>query len=150
MGGAWRFKMVKKTDSYLRVKQRTQKQFDKFPMFFAFNNEQFEEGLKELKVKPGELLNIGSGGFIRKKDRAKFTSMNSLQDRTHRRLLENKKYVYDMFRYELANHEYCITYDDTDTLESVGLTQNDINKSDLLRDQLEKAKKDYLKSAGDC
>ena len=33
-----------------------------------------------------------------------------------------------MFSYELANHEYCITYDIEPTLDALGLTLDEINK----------------------
>ena len=47
-------------------------------------------------------------------------------------MLENPKYLVDMFKYELANHEYGYTYDLEPTLEACGLTEEDIeNNSDL-------------------
>ena len=50
-----------------------------------------------------------------------------------------------MFNYELANHEYCITWDITDTLESLGLTREDIENNKNLKNGLEKAIKRFKK-----
>ena len=62
----------------------------------------------------------------------------------HIRMMQDKNYVYNMFRYELANHEYCVREEDEDTLQSLNLTIEDVNKNNLLKEQLMKAKKDYM------
>jgi len=103
------------------TKQTRQKEVDKFPMFFAFNKEQFAEGLKKLNVKQEELISIFGGGFIRKSDKAKYIMMMDKQDNEHIRMMQDKNYVYNMFRYELANHEYCVREEDEDTLQSLNL-----------------------------
>lgn len=139
-------KPVKITDNYLTQKNRISNRITKFPMFFAFNEEQLKEGMKKLKVTShSELLSIGAGGFIRKKDREAFREMMKKNETEHVDKMKDEKYVYNMFRYELANHEYCITYDYEDTLDSLGLTMADVQKTPLLKAQLEKATKDYLK-----
>ena len=48
-------------------------------------------------------------------------------------------FIFDMFNYELANHEYCITLDLTDALLSLGLTDAEIVKSKPLQTGLKKA-----------
>ena len=53
--------------------------------------------------------------------------------------------IKDMFLYELANHEYCITYDLEDTLDALALTVDEINADPRLLHGLEKALKQYLK-----
>lgn len=50
-------------------------------------------------------------------------------------------FIFDMFNYELANHEYVITYNITDTLEALGLTADDINNNPLLAKGLKMARK---------
>lgn len=52
-----------------------------------------------------------------------------------------------MFYTELANHEYCITYDLTDTIYALGLSVDEINADKRLLHGLNKAVKQYLK---DC
>ena len=54
-------------------------------------------------------------------------------------------FIFDMFVYELANHEYCITYDLEDTLDALGLTPEEVNADKRLSHGLNKAIKTYLK-----
>lgn len=55
-------------------------------------------------------------------------------------------FIKEMFKYELANHEYCITYELDDTLDALGLTIEEINNNQALKHGLELARKEYLKS----
>jgi len=139
-----------KKNLYLISKAKIEKDIDKFPMFFAFSKEQLEEGLKKLKTTRKDIVSIGGGGFIKKVDTDKFKEMFKRHDKEHNEMMKNPDYVYQMFRYELSNHEYCITYDYEDTLSSLNLTMGQVNKNPLLKKQLEKATKDYMKNVGDC
>ena len=56
-------------------------------------------------------------------------------------------YIYDMFYTELANHEYCITFDPEDTLCALGLTVDEIKADKRLLHGFNKAVRQYLK---DC
>ena len=51
-------------------------------------------------------------------------------------------YIYQMFLYELANHEYGYTGDVTDTLDALGLTEDEIANSKPLLHGLNKAIKE--------
>ena len=53
--------------------------------------------------------------------------------------LKNYDFCYDAFCYELNNHEFCITYDYTDTLSSLNLTYDEL--TDRQKEILEKAAK---------
>ena len=43
-----------------------------------------------------------------------------------------------MFNYELANHEYCITLDVEETIQSIGLTLTEVRENENLRLGLKK------------
>ena len=58
---------------------------------------------------------------------------------------DSEGFIKDMFLYELANHEYCITYDLEDTLDALCLTVDEINSDKRLLRGLEKALSQYLK-----
>ena len=135
---------------YLELKQKHQKEVNDFPFGFAFSNQQFKEmmdqfGLKETDT--DKIYSIGAGGYIRKSDSDAFDEMF----KRHRKEIEDeiekdKKgtgFIYSMFSYELANHEYCITYDIKPTLDALGLTLDEINKKDNLLNGLRKALKEY-------
>ena len=53
-------------------------------------------------------------------------------------------FIKEMFLYELANHEYIITREIDDTLDALGLTDNDIRNNNNLRTGLLLAEKEYL------
>ena len=48
-------------------------------------------------------------------------------------------FIFDMFYYELANHEYSYTGDITDTLECLGLTEEEVNADERLLHGLNRA-----------
>lgn len=136
---------AEKIPSYLEWRKQSQKEFNAFPMGFAYDNEQFEEAKKELGVKENsELIRVTSCGFIRKADRDSFLAMNNRHGEQFKRYKQDKKFVYEMFRYELANHEYVITFDIDDTLDACGITFEEYRANPMYMEQMEKAKNDYL------
>ena len=59
------------SNKYDELKKQHSKEFNEFPIFFAFDNEQFKKGMKELGLSEKDEDKIGSigfGGFIRKTD----------------------------------------------------------------------------------
>ena len=60
---------------YEKFKKVQEEMVNKFPQFFAFSNEQLEEGLKKLNVKKEEILSTGLGGFIRKSDKEAYKQL---------------------------------------------------------------------------
>ena len=138
-------------NKYVELKNKIQKEFDEFPFGFAFNNEQFEKMKEELGVKDNsELISIGAGGFIRKSDEKALDDLINGKEKRIKEAIEQDQtgegFIKDMFLYELANHEYCITYDLRDTLEALDLTINEIMEDKRLRLGLELAKNEYLAS----
>lgn len=134
-------------NKYIKLKEQHQKEVNEFPMMFAFSNEQFKEGMKKLGVaSKDELVSIGSGGFVRKTDAKSYVLMLKRMDEEDREAMKDPEYCYEMFRYELGNHEYCITYDYTETLEALGLTEDEVVENPILLEALKKAERDYLRS----
>ena len=137
-------------NTYLQMKARHQKEVEAFPMAFAFSNEQFKDGMEKLgfDVKDTKkILSIGGGGFIRRSDSdaygAMFERINAEEDEARK----NEDYLFQMFSYELANHEYCYTWDLTDTLRSLGLTLEKIKANKQMNDALVKAIDEARKEA---
>ena len=135
---------------YLELKQRQQKEVNEFPFGFAFSNEQFKDMMKKFGLKEKDtdkIYSIGAGGYIRKTDSE---AMHDMFKR-HRKEIENEikndkdgtGFIYEMFRYELSNHEYCVTYDIEPTLDALGLTLEEINKNQKLVKGLKKALDEY-------
>lgn len=131
-------------NKYIEMKKRHQEEVNNFPKFFAFTEKRFNEQMIERGLDPekdlGKILSINGGGFILRSDEEKFDEMFA----RHRKELSDAIYanendfVVEMFRYELANHEYCITGNISDTLNAVGLSSEDINNNAALRKVLQK------------
>ena len=139
-------------NSYQELKKKHQKEFNLFPIFFAFSNEQFDEGMRNLGLEPNDtnaIYRLGdTGGFYRKTDRLAFSEMRNRHDAEMKAAIDadttGEGFIFDMFDYELSNHEYCYTGDLTDTLQALDLTKDDINASAKLKHGLQKAIKNQF------
>lgn len=111
--------------TYTEFKTAQEKEFGKFPMFFAFSNEQLKEGMEKFDAKPSDLSKVFGGGFILKKDSKKFSELMDKLDRDKKEFLSDRENLINAIEYELGNHEYCITYDPSDTISVLGLDVDD-------------------------
>ena len=121
---------------YSVLKRRHEKEFNAFPMAFAFSDKQFAEAMKKLGLEVTDTDKIYSapgGGFYKKTDSK---ALHDLMDRHEKEMADaiasdktGENFIFDMFNYELANHEFCITYDTEPTLDALGLSLEDIGKN---------------------
>ena len=133
---------------YKELRNRQQEEFNKFPIKFAFSQEQFERGMRELGLEPTDTDKVCktiAGGFLRKSDAP---AMHEILTRHHKEIedaiaadKDGTGFVYDMFLYELQNHEYGYTWETEDTLESLGYTEEQVEADPKLKAGFEKAKK---------
>jgi len=108
---------------YTELKEKHSKEIDSFPMFFAFNNKQFDEGMQKLGVTDKTiLLSIPGGGFIRKADSTALSLLFSRQQKERQDLLKDRTCLIDALIYELNNHEFNYTYDPEQALNTLGLS----------------------------
>ena len=140
-------------NTYKELKDKHQKEMDAFPLGAAFSNEQFAEMMQKWGLAVDDtdkISSIGGGCFIRKSDKETFFNMlKRFKAETDAAIAADKTgdgFIYDMFYYELANHEYCITYEYDETFDALGLTEEQVNADKRLLHGLEKAEKDYLKN----
>ena len=56
-------------------------------------------------------------------------------------------FIYQMFRYELANHEFGYTGDSDDALAALGYTEKQVEETPTLQRGFEKAKRNILNNA---
>ena len=134
-------------ETYTQQKKRHQDEISGFDgLFWAFSNEQLEEGKKKISIALGitcenkDLIGIGAGGFILRTQIKAFKDCMNRQAQERKDLKKDAKIFFNALVYELNNHEYCITYDATDALESLGLTKDDVDA-----DILKKACKESIK-----
>lgn len=136
---------------YAELKEKHQKEFSKFPIKFAFSNEQFENVMREwgyTKEDTDKVVSVIGGGIVRKQDLQAFHDMFNMFDNEEKEARKSDKYLEDMFDYELANHEYGYTYDLEDTLTALGLTYEDIENDIRLSNALYKALSFYREEEG--
>ena len=132
--------MIKYTD-FKSTLEKTVNDFQ--PIFFAFSNEQFAEGIKKLGAsKDNKIVAVGMGGYILAKDIKRFISMVGTRKQRLKEYLKDPEQLKDAFIYELGNHEFCITYDYEPTLEALGLKIDKLTKRK--RAILVIAKNEYL------
>ena len=71
-------------NQYKELREKQQKEFNAFPMFFAFSASQFEEGMKKLGLNPEDtdkIYGTGSGGYYRKADSEELSNLlNKLEN----------------------------------------------------------------------
>lgn len=66
------------TNAYLTLKRKHEKEFNDFPMAFAFDDEQFKKGMAKLGLSPEDTdkaCSIPGNGFIRKTDSQALSDM---------------------------------------------------------------------------
>ena len=84
-----------------------------------------------------------------KEDYPRFEEMCTRHARERREAIASDKdgtgYIFEMFKYELANNEYGYTMSNSQTLEHLGFTREDIEANPALNNGLELAKKAILK-----
>lgn len=140
-------------NTYKQLKDKHQKEMDAFPLGAAFSNDQFAKMMQGWGLTVDDtdkICSIGGGCFIRKSDKeAFFIMLKRFKDETDAAIAADTTgdgFIYDMFYYELANHEYCITYELDETLDALGLTAEQVNADKRLLHGLKKAEKAYLKN----
>ena len=138
---------------YSTLKQRHQQEVNDFPFFFAFSNEQFEEGMARFGLTPNDTNKIykygSTGGFYLRTDAPRLREMCDRHEKERQEAIDadtkGNGYIYQMFLYELANHEYGYTGDVSDTLDALGLTAEEVADSKPLSHGLNKAIKEIRK-----
>ena len=142
---------------YRELKNRQQKEMNAFPVGACYSKEQFADMMHQWGMTVNDtdkIYSIGFGCYIRKCDHAAFHEMLDRHEQERKAAIAADKtgngYIYQMFLAELADHEYCITYDYEDTFNALGLTVEEINADKRLLRGLLKAERDYLKHCEDC
>lgn len=126
--------------TYAEMRAAQQAEFNTFPIMFAFSDKQFEEGMRRLGLDPSDTDKVYTwsevSGFYRKNDAPILHEMLERHGREMAEAVATDKtgegFIYSMFVYELANHEYGYTGDVTDTLEALDLTADAVKEDPRL------------------
>ena len=136
-----------KHNPYRALKERQQKEIHEFPFFFAYNDEQFIQGMKRFGLSiedTDKIYKFGdTGGFYLRTDAARLREIGDRHKAERDAAIAADKrgngYIFHMFRDELINHEFTYTGDLTDTLDALCITVEEINSNPRLRRGLDKA-----------
>lgn len=135
-------------ESYKELRERTQEEFNKLPIYFAFDDEQYKRLLSKLdltdeEARNGALMSLPSGGIIRSSDKdlviGTFKRFWDARNEAIKEDLTGNGFIYQMFLYELQNHEFIITQDPEETLSTLGITEEQLNENTALKNGLEAA-----------
>lgn len=144
--------------NYRMMKEKHQQEVNEFPLGFAFGDKQFEEmmrkwGLDAKKKRDlAQVAHLFAGAYILKKDIPAYKDMSHRHTEEYEAAIAADKtgdgFCYEMFYYELCNHEYGYTGDYEDTLDALGLTWEQVQRQENLKHGLEKAAHQIMREEG--
>ena len=129
-------------ETYKAMKERHQSEINALPVVFTFSRDQYRETLAAWKIteeeaKAGAILEIGDGGIIRASDKdLVIKTLKRIADEKAAAIAADKDgtgYIYEMFLYELQNHEFSYTQEIDDTLTALEISEEDINSNKALK-----------------
>jgi len=137
-------------NKYAELRQRQQEEFNALPLGFAFSQKQFDEMMRGWGLDPekdtGKIYSIGAGGYVQKKDADLLHQTRERHDAELAAAIEADNtgdgFIYEMFLYELDNHEYGYTGESEDTLDALCLTAQEVAADKRLLRGFEKAQKE--------
>lgn len=139
---------MNKTEAYLDLQKRQQKELEDFPIAYAFNEKQLEEALKKLGAKKEECVTLfNHGDVLKKTDVPAFKTMLKRHTKELQEAMKNEDFAEAAFLYEMDNHEYAINWDgDDDVLAALCLDEK-LLKEFGLEDAYRRARRAHMKHA---
>ena len=139
-----------KRQEYLDFKKRQEKEFEDFPIAYAFNDKQLQEALEKLGAESVEecVTVIGHGDIVKKENAKPFLDMLKRHSKEVQDLLLSDMDIAEAaFLYEMDNHEYAINWDgDADVLSCFGFDEEELVTFGLEIPYL-RARKKHMKHA---
>lgn len=137
--------------NYQELKQKHQKEVNDYlkdTAFFAFSNEQMQEGIKRLNVSPdNKIFELGAGGYMLSSAKNGWLELLKNQKQELKDFRKKQKNLKDLIMTELSNHEYIYSQDDDLILEVCGISKDEFENDANLRSIYKKARKEYWQKA---
>lgn len=135
------------TNQYKAMIAKHQEEINSFPMVFAFGKDQFEQAMHKLGLDPSDTDKVcsfyGVGDIIRKSDVPALKQMIAKHEAEIKQAIADDEtgegFIFDMFNYELGNHEYGYTRDASDALVALGVSWDDLGNDARLMHGFKKA-----------
>ena len=126
--------------NYQELMNLNKQEINNFPLFYAFTDQHFEEGMKKLGVeKEEDICRVTSCTFVRKADYTDFIYLIEKQQERKREAFNNDEFLKGALMYELINYEYLYTYDEEPALEALGFSLQDLEANERLKKLLKEA-----------
>lgn len=123
-----------KRQEYLDLKKRHEKEFEEFPIAYAFNDKQLEEALAKLNATKAEVVTVFGHGDIVKRENVKalIALLERHDEELKQKLKDDVEFAEAAFLYEMDNHEYAINWSaDEDVLAALSIDFEFIRKHGL-------------------
>lgn len=129
-------------ETYKEMRERQQAEVNALPIAFAFTEERMSEllaewGITEEEAEAGAISYIGNNGFIRTSDEElvinAFARIRDERQAAIKADTTGTGFIYQMFLYELNNHEFSYTQEVDDTLNTLGITDDELNSNPALK-----------------
>ena len=139
---------MEKKNLYLELKERQQNELNNLPIYWAFGQSQIDELVQKLGFKTEDdllknVFTIGAGSIILKKDKELVLDTFKRHEKELNDNMLNDDFLQSAFEYELANHEYIITYDLDETLRALGIKKDEFYNDDRLKNIMSLAITNY-------
>lgn len=138
-------------NKYVELKNRHQNELKQIQLIYVFNRKDLNDGLKKLGLKKTDvdkLIPLNGGCYTTIENIKKLNKLLKKQNKKLKDEIRKDKdgtdFIYDMFSYELANHEYTYTRDLSDTLNVLNISETDIKNNPNLKNGLKLAVEDAL------
>lgn len=138
-----------KKQEYLDLKKKHQKEFEDFPIAYAFNDQQMKEALEKLGATKEECVTVfGHGDIVKRTDaEALIAMMRRHDEEMKQRLKDDPDFAEAAFLYEMDNHEYAINWSaDEDVLSCFSMSKTEVIKLGL-GDAYRNARRAHMKHA---
>lgn len=140
-------------NEYQKMRNRQQMEFIALPLGFAFKQKQFDKMMQgwglHLERDIEKICSIGNGGYIQKKDVALLRQTSAQHSQELAAAIEadttGNGFIFQMFYYELVNHEYGYTGEAEEALDALGYTLEQVQANQRLRRGFERACKKIMK-----
>lgn len=138
-----------KRQEYLDFKKKQEKEFEEFPIAYAFNDKQLEDALEKLGATKEECVTVfGHGDIVKKENVNALIALLQRHTRELRdKLREDKEFAEAAFLYEMDNHEYAINWSaDEDVMDCFSIDWQMLRDWGL-EDAYRRARHQHMKNA---
>ena len=136
-------------NNYKNFKERQQKEINSLPIYWAFGKKQTKELMEKLNIKDNNELKEKCfgilGGIALKEDKKNIIDTFKRHNEELQEVLKDDDFLQDALEYELGNHEYIVTYDISEALNTLGITYKEYKENKRINKVAKMAVKNYLK-----